>query len=66
MIKATEEKKLQVLTFMKKAWEIDGEAEFMPTDHVRELLKTHHLNVIKMTDSKRGEFFIGTFKERNV
>lgn len=64
MIHTNEEKKLQVLTFMKEAWAIDGEAEFMPTDHVRELLKTHSLNVIKLTDSKRGEFFIGTFKER--
>lgn len=66
MITANPEEELKVKSFMKKAWAIDGDVKFITNDEARDLLKTHKLDVIKLTDSERGTFYVGTFKEKSI
>lgn len=60
-----EEEKAKVAAFMKTAWAIDGEVTFLEPEAVRALIHTHRLHVMRLTDSKRGTFYVGTFKEKN-
>lgn len=56
----------KVHSFLKLAFIIDGEVQDVPVERVRALLLTHQLNVFELTDSKRGTFYVGTFKQRSV
>lgn len=56
--KTIEEKSRAVLDFYKTAFVIDGEASFMSASEARRIMEGSNVNVIKMTDSKRGTFYL--------
>lgn len=49
------EKARKVLDFMKESWCIDGEASFATQEESKDLIPAQW---IKLTDSKRGTFYI--------
>ena len=58
-MKAEDKKKAdQVLSFFKESWCIDGAASFVSEREKREILSGAEINLIRLTDSERGIFYI--------
>lgn len=59
-----ESKQVQVEQFFKDAFAIDGEAKVLPARETRQLIMQYYktMEVVQLTDSKRGTFYVATFK----
>jgi hypothetical protein len=54
----------KVAAFFKEAFQVDGDVEFITPEALQGLIRTHRLSVMRLHDSKRGIFYVGTFKPK--
>lgn len=52
------------LAFLTQAFEIDGHASLVPAEEKEAIMEAHHYKLFKLTDSKRGTFYIATLQPR--
>lgn len=56
----------KVAAFIKQAFEIDGDVEFLDQDVAMAVVRTHRISIMRLKDSKRGSFYVATFKPKPV
>lgn len=54
----------RIAAFLKEAFQVDGEVDFITNEALQGLVRTHSLSVMRLQDSKRGTFYVGTFKPK--